>query len=126
MTQKKRENVQLATQSEALEKKVAALEKENGVLTDENKAYKQELTTLKAKLEMEKELLKDEKEACKKEFSTLKATLEEKLVAQGKEEAGGIDNQAKQGVKHEGKKNQGGADAGGDAKRPAEAGPSQE
>lgn len=75
------------------------------MLTDENKAYKQELTALKAKLEMEKkELLKDEKKAYEKEFSALKATLEDKLVAQGKEEAGGVDNQAKQGVKHGGEK----------------------
>lgn len=111
--QKKRENFKLATQSEALEKKVAALEKESGVLKDENKACKKELTALKAKVEMEKELLNDEKKACRKEVSALKATLEDKLVAQGKEEAdGSIDNQVKQG---------GGADAG-DAK----AGPGQE
>lgn len=97
MPQKKRENFQLATQSEALEKKVAALEKESGVLKDENK----ELTAVKAKVKK----------------VALKATLEDKLVAQGKEEAdGSIDNQVKQG---------GGADAG-DANRPAKAGPDQE
>ena len=113
LPQKKRENFQLATQSEALEKKVAALEKESGVLKDENKAYKKELTAVKSKVEMETQLLTDEKKACKKEFSALKPTLEDKLVAQGNEEAGGrIDNQ-------------GGADAG-DANRPAKAEPGQE
>lgn len=98
MPQKKRENFKLATQSEALEKKVAALEKERGVLKDKNK---KELTALRAKVKK----------------GALKATLEDKLVAQGKEEAdGSIDNQVKQG---------GGADAG-DANRPAKAGPDQE
>lgn len=85
MPQKKRENFKLATQSEALEKKVAALEKESGVLKDENK---KELTVVRAKVKK----------------GALKATPEDKLVAQGKEEADGT----------------------GDANRPAKAGPDQE
>lgn len=60
MTQKKRENFQLATQSEALAKKVATLEMECGVIKDENRVYKEDLATLKAKLDTEIEVLKRE------------------------------------------------------------------
>lgn len=84
MTQKKRENFQLATQSEALAEKVATLEMECGVIKDENRVYKEVLATLKAKLDTEIEALKRENRAYK-ELAEVDARLEDKLGSSAKQ-----------------------------------------
>lgn len=63
--------------TEALEKKVLALEQESQALKDQNQLHKQEIDAIMAKID-------EEREACLQELAVLKATVEE-VVAKANE-----------------------------------------
>lgn len=77
LTQKKRENFQLAAQNEALGEKVATLQVECSIMKDENRVYKDELAAVKAELDMEIEQLQRENQAYKEELAAFYASLEQ-------------------------------------------------